>query len=422
MIYFLYDILIFLAALIYLPFYALRGRVHCEILTRLGFFKKDFFLSIKGKDVVWVHAVSVGEARAAESLFALIRDRWPQKRLVVSTVTPTGQAIIKKILKDDELSFYAPLDISFVVKKFLAHIAPGLLIIMETELWPNLIRLSKKNGAAVVVVNGRISDRSLRGYQRLKPFLGPVLKSVDLFCMQTEESAQRIIDLGVAKNRVRMTGNIKFDISSQLKESPLLERFKNIISGSLLFVAGSTHEGEEEAIVAIYQSLRKDFSRLRLLIAPRHLDRMDKIRRLVRQEGLESLFFSRLSSSFSSGQVVLLDTIGDLNSLYGFCDVAFVGGSLVEKGGHNLIEPALFGKPIFFGRHMENFKEIRDIFVRQRAAIEINSAQELEYELRRLLGDPQERKALGERARNLLESNRGAAQRTFSEILKIVKT
>ena len=272
------------------------------------------------------------------------------------------------------------------------------------------------------MVNGRISDGSLRGYQRLKPFLGPVLKNVDLFCMQTEESAQRIIDLGVSKNRVRMTGNIKFDISSQLKESPLLARFKNIISGSLLFVAGSTHEGEEEAIVAIYQSLRKDFSRLRLLIAPRHLDRMDKIRRLVRQEGLESLFFSRLSSSFSSGQVVLLDTIGDLNSLYGFCDVAFVGGSLVEKGGHNLIEPALFGKPIFFGRHMENFKEIRDIFIRHRAAIEINSAQELEYELRRLLGDPQERKALGERARNLLESNRGAAQRTFSEILKIMKT
>lgn len=420
MFYFFYDIFLILASMIYLPFYALRGRVHREILTRLGFFKPSYFQDVKGRDVVWIHAVSVGEARAAESLLRLIREKWPHKRIVVSTVTPTGQAIIKRLLKEDELAFYAPLDISFVVRRFLKTIAPGLLVIMETEIWPNLIRLAKKRGSSVVVVNGRISDRSYLGYKKIKPVLEPILDRIDLFCMQTDESARRIQALGADPAKVKMTGNIKFDISSDLIESSLVARLKKALNGSLLFIAASTHENEEEMMVDIYKSVLKDFNNLRLLIAPRHVERIDKIRRMIRLHGLDTIRLSRLMPT-SAGQVMLLDTVGDLSALYRLCDVTFVGGSLVPKGGHNLIEPALFGKPIIFGRHMENFKEIRDVFVRENAAIEVDSPQNLEYELRRLLGNLSERKALGDRARSLLDKNRGAAQRTFSFIEEMIK-
>jgi 3-deoxy-D-manno-octulosonic-acid transferase len=238
--------------------------------------------------------------------------------------------------------------------------------------------------------------------------------------MQTEADAVRIASLGVTPEKIKTTGNIKFDISSDLKQSPSLLRLKSALQDSLLLVAGSTHESEEEQIVSIYWSLRKDFGSLRLLIAPRHLNRLDKIKRMVRLAGLEALSLSSLVS-FSSAQIALLDTMGDLSALYQFCDVAFIGGSLVDKGGHNPIEPALFGKPIIFGRHMENFKEIRDIFLREKAAIEVSDSVTLEYELRKLLGDSGERKALGARARLLLDKNRGAAQETFSYLESLVK-
>ena len=291
---------------------------------------------------------------------------------------------------------------------------------METEIWPNLIRLGKDAGCGIAVVNGRLSDRSFKGYKKMAWFMRPVLRGVDLFCMQTEADAVRIASLGVLPEEIKTTGNIKFDISSDLKQSPSLLRLKSALRDSFLMIAGSTHENEEEQIISVYQSLRKDFSSLRLLIAPRHLNRLDKIKRMVRLAGLEAVDLSSLAS-FSSSQIALLDTMGDLSALYQFCDVAFIGGSLVNKGGHNPIEPALFGKPIIFGRHMENFKEIRDIFLHEKAALEVSNSVHLEYELRRLLGNPNERKALGARARLLLDKNRGAAQKTFSYLKSLVK-
>ncbi|HAJ57718.1 MAG TPA: 3-deoxy-D-manno-octulosonic acid transferase [Candidatus Omnitrophica bacterium] len=426
MIYFLYDILLFLAYLAYLPVYALRGRVHADILTRLGFIKHGIFDGVRGGDVVWIHAVSVGEARAAESLIRLIRSSWPKKRIVVSTVTPTGHAIVRKILKDDEVAFYAPLDVSFIVSSYLKEIRPSLLIIMETEIWPNLIRLTKTSGAAVVVVNGRISDRSFKRYGRMKRFLKATLEKIDLFCMQTAEAADRIIILGAQKNKVKVTGNIKFDISADFGEPPALQALKDILKGAVFMIAGSTHENEEEGIIEIYKSLRKDFPSLRLLIAPRHIERVDKIRRIVRLQGMEAVNISRLSVSaasvpaISSAQVLILDSVGDLNAFYSLCDVAYVGGSLVPRGGHNPIEPALFGKAIVFGRYMDNFREIRDIFIKEKAAIQVESFQSLEYELRRLLASPADRRALGDNAKGLIDRNRGAASRAFEVIRGIL--
>ena len=418
--YFFYDILIFIAALLYLPFYCLRGRVHADIWMRLGFFKKDYFKNIRTQDVVWIHAVSVGEARAAESIIRLIRRDWPQKRIVVSTVTPTGHAIVQAFLKDDEIAFYAPLDISCVVEKFLCEIAPSLLVIMETELWPNLIRLSHQRHVKIIIVNGRISDRSYRRYNRFKSLLSSTFQRVDLFCMQNKESAQRMVALGAPLGRVHITGNIKFDISADLKESPAFLRLKSLSQGSLLMLAGSTHENEEEILIDLYKSLRKDFASLRLVMAPRHLERLDRIQRMIRLHGLEAVRFSRIKE-FSSSQVVLVDTIGDLSVLYQLCDVAFIGGSLVKTGGHNPIEPALFGKPIVFGKHMYNFKEIRDTFLKENAAIEIDSSVALEYQLRSLLASSSKRKELGERAKGLLDRNRGAAQDTFAVLKKELK-
>lgn len=411
--YFIYDLVIFLGSLLYLPWYALRGRMHADILMRLGIFKKDFFKPLEGSDVVWIHAVSVGEARAAESLVCLIRAQWPQKRIVISTVTPTGYFIARKILQKDEIVLYAPLDLSFVVTRFLKMIQPSLLIIMETELWPNLIRLSKKRGVCVAVVNGRISDRSYRHYAYFKIILKYVLRKVDLFCMQNSNGAQRVMALGAVRKRVEVTGNIKFDISANIKESSYVMAFKEHLKDCLLCIAGSTHENEEEIITRIYKSLRKDFSNLRLLIAPRHPERIDKIRRMIKLMGLGALNLSH-ASEFSSAQIVLVDTIGDLSALYQLCDIAFIGGSLVKKGGHNPIEPALFGKAIVFGKHMENFKEIRDVFINAKAAIEVDGPETLEYELRGLLQDVSRRQELGRCAQEILDKNRGAAQATFS--------
>ena len=235
--------------------------------------------------------------------------------------------------------------------------------------------------------------------------------------MQNKESAERIAVLGAPVSRVHITGNIKFDISSDLKESPVFMRLKSLSQGSLLLIAGSTHENEEEVLLEIYKSLRKDFTSLRLVVAPRHIERINRIQRMVRFHGLEASSLSRMRQ-FSSAQVALVDTIGDLGGLYQLCDIAFIGGSLVKKGGHNPIEPALFGKPVIFGPHMDNFKEIKDSFLKEGAACEVDSPAALEYELRRLLASPSERKALGESAKGLLDKNRGAALTTLEVVRK----
>lgn len=421
MIYFFYDIVLFLASLVYLPFYALRGRVHGELWTRLGFFREGFLEDSGGRETVWIHAVSVGEARAAEALLSLMREAWPGKRLVISTVTPTGYEIARRIMREGEVVFYAPLDISLVVKKFLRRLRPSVLIILETELWPNLIRLTRDQGAKIIIVNGRISDRSFRRYLWVKGFLRPTLNGIDLFCMQTRESADRIISLGAWHKKVHVTGNIKFDISADIKEPAFGPALKEALKGSLLWIAGSTHDNEEEAIIPMYKSLHKDFPRLRLLIAPRHLERIDKIRRMIRVGGLDSVLLSRFMPPPASSVVMVLDTMGDLNAMYRLADIVFVGGSLVKKGGHNPIEPALFGKPILFGKFMSNFREIRHVFLSEHAAIEIEGPQMLEVELRKLLASPAERKALGEAARGLVEKNRGAAAKTFALLRSFLK-
>ena len=416
MVYFIYDLLLFVAALIYLPVYALRGRVHKKILTRLGWGTQDIEAKVAGhKDVIWIHAVSVGEARAVESLARLIRRQWPQDKMVVSTVTPTGYAILAKFLKPDELVFYAPLDTSWVVARFIRILRPRLLLVMETEIWPNLIRLNAARGARVIIVNGRISDKSFRGYSRMKWFLRPILKKIDLFCMQSTESAGRIRVLGVPESKLRVTGNIKFDLDADMKEPLFFSRLQESVRGQLLWVAGSTHDNEEEMLLSIYRSLARDFKNLKLILAPRHLERIDKIKKMLRFNGFEPAFLSRLNV-FSGRHVGLLDTMGDLSALYHLADIVFIGGSLVKKGGHNPIEPAIFGKPVLFGPFMDNFREIRDIFLKEKAAVEVPDLPGLEYEMRRLLGDPSQRVDLGQRGKRLLTIHRGAAERTMAHI------
>ncbi|MGE5279381.1 MAG: 3-deoxy-D-manno-octulosonic acid transferase [Deltaproteobacteria bacterium] len=410
--YLFYDILLFLALVLYLPVYALRGRVGGHLWMRLGFFPEGYFDVLRGQDVVWLHAVSVGEARGAESLLRLMRQRWPGRKRVISTVTPTGYEILRAIAEKDETICYAPVDLSFVVRRFLAEIQPSLLVIFETELWPNLIRLTHGRGARVAIVNGRISDASLRRYGRLPWFWRRLLKDVCLFCMQTEEAAERIKTLGGWYKDVVVTGNIKFDAMPAVREPSFAPLLREATENGILWIAGSTHDNEEEAVLKIYKSLRKDFPRLRLLIAPRHLERLDRIRRAIRLEGFDSLLLSRAASAQQSA-VLLLDTIGDLSATYRFGAIVFVGGSLVPKGGHNPIEPAVYGKAILFGPHMGNFREIRNRFIKEEAALEIKTPQEMEFALRRLLGSRQEREALGARARQLIENNRGAAQQTM---------
>jgi len=398
---------------------------------RLGFFSPSLLAKIK-KPTIWLHAVSVGEISSAVSLLNNLRKKYPEYQLVISTVTTAGNRIAQQVASNKDLVVYLPYDLSFIVNKVIKKLSPQLFIILETEIWPNLISILAKKKIPLLIVNGRISNKSFKKYQKIKFLLSSVLRKVNFYCMQTKEDSQRIISLGAPREKVGITGNMKFDSEvpgDRYKKSDLGLKEENI-----LFVAASTHPGEEEIILEIYKQI--DRKNLRLLIAPRHIERIPQIEKLVQKQELVtqrlSDFFISLSAdetmpardrerlfsdtTLSSSTILLLDTIGELSSLFGIADIVFVGGSLVKRGGHNILEPAFFGKPILFGRYMFNFQEVAALFLQGKGAIVVDNAQELKEAICNLLDNRGRREELGKRARQILEENRGATERNMEVI------
>ncbi len=356
---------------------------------------------------LWVHAVSVGEVMAADTFIKALKNKNPGLRVVVSTITDTGQKVAQSRLRGIAEVIYMPFDLSFAMKRAISKLRPSIFIIMETEIWPNAIWCMKGADVPVVILNGRISDNSFGRYRNIRFFMKYVFNCMDMMCMQDEEYARRIIAIGAPEDKVKVTGSFKFDIDLQGGKPAWGSQLKGPV-----MVAGSTHRGEESLLFSVYEKLKTEFGNLNLIIAPRHPERFDEIEELLKEKWLNYIRKTQMGDSEISGRVVLLDTVGELSVVYSLADVAVIGGSFIEHGGQNPLEAAYWEKPVVCGPHMENFP-FTDEFYARGAAVRATKETLLD-ELRFLLRSPERRKAVGEEGAGLLKKNRGAVERAIA--------
>jgi len=426
--YILYSLLLAAALLISLPWWVVQllrlGKYRAGLKERLGIVPPRVRGQASGANggSIWIHAVSVGEVLAVSHLVAELEKANPARRIFISTTTATGQKLARERFGDDRV-FFMPLDFNFTLRPYLEVLRPGLLILAETEFWPNLLHLSGKGRAHVAIVNARISDRSFPRYRMFRWFFSRVLGEVDLFVTQTEDDARRLKEIGAAGERVRVSGNLKFDVRTS-SGSPLAEELRRALGkDTLVVVCGSTTDGEEELLLQAFQEILEELPSTILVIAPRHPERFDKVASLIAARGLILVRRSAWAGcSLPAKCVFLLDSLGELASVYALADVAFVGGSLLpDVGGHNILEPAQHGVAIVVGPNTFNFREIVLIFERG-GAITVVTPGSLSGELRQLLGDREERRRLGQLARELFRQNTGATERTIQALQSLLRT
>jgi len=415
-----------------------KGKYKKGLRQRLGFIPPlctgaGFIPQVKNKDIIWVHAVSVGEVIAASSIIDAIRKKFSNYNFLISTVTDTGQDMARKTVSDPKEIIYFPLDFKWIINKVLNAVKPKLFIMVETELWPNFIRETKKREIPLAVVNGRISPGSFKGYRVIKPFLKRVLSNINLFCMQSELDKERIISLGAPEEKVHTTGNVKFDgLNTEIADREKLTEELKISLKDLVLVAGSTHPKEEEIILDIYQKAKEKFPSLRLILAPRHPERIPEVESLCKNRNLSYIRRSQLSSisakltadrqdQGSRIKVILLDTIGELAKVYSLSTVVFVGGSLVPIGGHNILEPAALGKVPLFGPYMHNFIESVRLLLEGGGGIQVRDKENLLKDILDLLRNPERREKIGNRAQKVIKKHQGASERTVELIGKLLE-
>jgi 3-deoxy-D-manno-octulosonic-acid transferase len=363
---------------------------------------------------IWVHAVSVGEVMAAHPLVRELKRKYPRRKLLLSTVTVTGNYTARQRVPEADAVFYFPFDYPWIVRRVIRKINPAIVLIAETELWPNFFRELRLQGIPSALVNGRISPRSYGNYMKLRSFFARVFENVSLFCMQSEEDAGRIKDIGAAPGRVLVTGNLKFDQKIPVSQKAPI----SIAPGRKVITAGSTHRGEESILLETYIRLRKDFPDLVLIIAPRHPERFDEVCGLITNASFECQRKTRLKGPVKD--IVLLDTIGELRACYGLCDIAFVGGSFVKVGGHNLLEPAAMKKPVIFSRYMFNFKEISEALIRSGGGVMVKDKEELYVQISNLLLNNDLSVSMGAKAYGVIEANAGATARTIDAVSGLI--
>ena len=425
--YFLYSLAIICYAILLVPrlFYdAVRhGKYIGTLAERWG--RVPRVINPRGVPSIWIHAVSVGEVLATRALIPALRDRYPDHPLWLSTTTQTGRAVAIGLAGVDGL-FYFPFDLPPIVARVLDRVRPQLFVMVDTELWPNLLRQCGRRGVKTMLVNGRISDRSYPRYRLVRPFFRHVLAGVDRCCAQSEESGRRLIDLGAPPSRVTVTGNLKFDTPAVPESRApwvrdgVLRAFR-IAEGRTVVMAASTHAGEETPVLEAFARIGHRDPDALLVVAPRHPERCVEVAVLAARRGFETVRRSALPvDGEPRAAVVVLDTVGELAALFQIATVVFLGGSLVPAGGHNVLEPAAWGKPVVFGPHMENFAEIAELFLANRAARQIHTAEALETALSSLLGDPVQRAALGAAARALVEAHRGATDRSLAAMAALL--
>ncbi len=423
----LYDIGFLIFSIIYLPALIFKGKLHRDFPERFGRYdlaKKRALLS--GRDRIWIQAVSVGEVAVCRSLMPLLKENFPTHDIVISTVTKAGNDLAKRLFSKDAIIIYFPLDFSFTVRRAVKYIRPSIYIMVETEIWPNLLAELSADSIPSVMINGRISDRSIGKYRLARHFLKSVLSKISAFCMQDTIDAERVISLGAPPDRVKVTGNMKFDspASANIETQVAVRRSLGLGEEDLILVAGSTHEGEEEALIVAFKELMLEFPKLKLLIAPRHIDRVSGIEKAISRSGLGSARISKLNETRDAKnerRILILDTIGHLNEAYSVATAVFVGGSLVGHGGQNPLEPAVLGKAMLFGPHMFNFKYITKVLLKEDAALQVADKDGLVKNLKMLLKDPAKRSSLGNNAKKTIEDNRGATNKNLKIISEILR-
>ncbi|MGA9510216.1 MAG: 3-deoxy-D-manno-octulosonic acid transferase [Candidatus Sulfotelmatobacter sp.] len=419
----LYSAALTVGMLASLPYWlfqmARHGKYRTGFAERLGQVPARLLLPAANERVIWVHAVSVGEVLAVAGLVEELR-RSSRYRIVVSTTTDTGQALARNRFGEANV-FYFPLDFAYAIRPYLKALRPQLVVIAETEFWPNFIRLVRASGAKVAVVNARISDRSWPRYRRFRGLMRKLLANVDLFLAQTPVDAARLQDIGAPRDRVRVSGNLKFDIPVPVPPA-IVEDIRASIEASAaapVLVCGSTVEGEEPLLLKAFENVLVQYPQALMILAPRHPQRFPAVAALLEQMSIRFCPRSVWNGEPLNGGVLLLNTIGELAALYALADIAFVGGSLLPRGGHNIVEPAHFGVAIVVGNHTENFRDIVSLF-RDRDALRITGPAELPLVLLELLANDELRTALGRRAIETLRSQIGAAERTVGELQKLL--
>jgi len=423
-----YSILLILVLVAWSPSIlvkALRGSSRLEGWSeRMGRYHQALFMRPQAVRPVWIHAVSVGEVGAASILAKRWTTRRPTLPLVISTVTATGREVAERSLPQAAAVIYFPIDLPVAVHRALGTVQPRLVLLTETEIWPNFLRVCADSKIPVAVINGRLSERSFSRYRLARPFIRRVLQCIDLFCMQTDADATRMLALGANPERVHVVGNLKFDAVLHADTSALAEQWRRelqIDAQRQVVVAGSTHAGEEEVILRAYQRLREEFPDLLLILAPRHPERIAQVETAVADLGFTAVRRSALPQGRNGAkEVILIDTVGELSTLYAAGSIAFVGGSLVPRGGQNLLEPALHGRPVLFGPHMENFVDASAYFVRQEAAIQVSDVSDIVRQCARLLRDPVIRDTMGQAAMAALAAHRGACERTVALLERLI--
>ncbi len=378
------------------------------------------------RNAIWIHAASVGEVVAASPIARELKRRYPNEMVVVSVVTATGHNMAKRIIPEADGHIFFPFDLPVITNRIVDIVDPKAIILVETELWPNFLRLAWKRNTPVMMMNGRISDRSMRRYSLIVRFTSKMLLQIRRFCMQSAQDAEHIIAMGAASDRVMVMGNTKYDqtyAEVSPEEKVQLKKEFHFEGAYPVIVAGSTHSGEEEILIHVFRSILKIYPHAHLLMAPREITRAALIKMGVKSTGLTVVRRTEMKASDDiSGdhQVTILDTIGELGRLYSLADVVFVGGSFVKVGGHNILEPAAHGKPVFVGPHMFNFREVFDLLSRRDACIMVKTETEFLDRLTELLADPERMKEIGENALQVVCENQGATKRnvdSFEELL-----
>lgn len=421
---FLYSVALAVGMVASLPYWLFQmvrhGKYRKGLTERLGRVPMRLRLPGQQESVIWVHAVSVGEVFAVAGLVEELQRRFPQHRIFISTTTDTGQALARQRFGEASV-FYFPMDFAFAVRPYLRALRPEMVVIAETEFWPNVMRLAHASGARIAVVNARISDRSWPRYRRFRGLLRRLLANVDLFLAQTQEDAARLQDIGANPERVRVTGNLKFDIP--LPDPPaIVESLRRSIAAAgagPVLVCGSTVEGEESLLLKAFENLLVQYPQAVMILAARHPERFGAVAALLERMSVRFCRRSLWDGEPLTGGVLLLDTIGELAALYALADIAFVGGSLVPRGGHNIIEPAQHGVATVVGNHTENFRDIVSLF-QSRDAVRIVGPAELPLVLLELLANDKERRALGQWAAETMRSQIGATARTADELQELL--
>lgn len=433
MLYFLYNALLILAAVFAVPYYGVKilltGKYRRSIGPKFGFIPPELFARMKGEPRIWVHAVSVGEVTAAAPIVASLREHFPEACIVLSTSTETGQEMAVRIVPSATVCIYYPLDIGCVVRRVLDRVRPDLFIPVETELWPNFLRSCKAAGVRVILVNGRISPRSFKRYALTRFFWREVLEAVDEIGVISRVDADRAEAMGAPAKKIHVLGNAKYD-SLAAKASPKagedIARRLGLTEAEPVFVAGSTHDGEEAIVLNVYRRLLEVEPRCKLILVPRHVDRAEAVLRLVREAGFPdcvAMSELNLGRRRAGERVIVVDVIGELFKIYSLATVVFCGGSLVPKGGQNILEAAAWGKVVLYGPSMDDFREERALLEETGAGITVRDEAELSERVIALIRHPEERRRRGEKGRDMVIANMGAAGRYAAMIrMQVNKT